>query len=416
MTEPDALLLAIENEWEQIAGVLGGNRRHFEVRLTALLRELDGAGGHDRTGVVQAIFSLFREVEAAYRLLVQALRQVSSHQNKGPGLPLGFRKKDRHVVVPVFYGTDRTAVGGARPGYGCDRGDLAFGIAEVSIPDDHRMGKIERPSIWRLQFRENPNQHVVMLSVESLPLTDFMARARGLIADGKNEAMVFVHGYNVDFADAVSRTAQIAYDLHFEGLAMLYSWPSEGSVPRYTVDEANIAWSLPRFAQFLGVVREELGVDAIHIVAHSMGSRLVAETIGRMASPPYPAACIRQVAFAAPDVDAATFKDLAAAFPGKADRFTLYASSKDKALKASKLIHKYPRAGESGVDLVITRSIDTIDATAVDTSLLGHCYYGDNRSILSDLFELIRRGTPPGERFGLKPMQRYGDRYWLFGK
>jgi glutamyl-tRNA reductase len=35
-----------------------------------------------------------------------------------------------------------------------------------------------------------------------------------------------------------------------------------------------------------------------------------------------------------------------------------------------------------------------IDATAVDTSLLGHSYYGDSRSILADMFDLIRRGSP----------------------
>ena len=52
--------------------------------------------------------------------------------------------------------------------------------------------------------------------------------------------------------------------------------------------------------------------------------------------------------------------------------------------------------------------------TLVDTSLLGHSYVGDNRSILADLFELIRRGTPPEGRFALKPTQRYGARYWLF--
>jgi esterase/lipase superfamily enzyme len=123
---------------------------------------------------------------------------------------------------------------------------------------------------------------------------------------------------------------------------------------------------------------------------------------------------LRQVVFAAPDIDAATFTDLAKAFHEKAERFTLYASSGDNAIKASRLIHKYSRAGESGLDLVVVGSVDTVDATAVDTSLLGHSYFGDNKSVLSDIFELIRRGSPPQERFGLMAKRKYGAPYWLF--
>jgi esterase/lipase superfamily enzyme len=418
MIEADELSQAIANEWEQIAQVLGDDRGHFESELIVLLRELENASDAEQAPAIQAIYSLFRGVEVAWELLIQAVRRVSSSRNKGVGLPAGYRKRDRYTVVPVFYGTDRASIGGGgtRLDYGCERGELVFGIAEVSVPDDHRMGKVERPSIWKLEFREDPDKHVVVLEVGSLSLTEFTARARVLLSQGKNEILLFVHGYNVGFIDAVSRTAQIAYDLHFEGLAALYSWPSEGSVYKYTVDENNVDWSRPRFAQFLSNIREKTGAETIHIIGHSMGNRLVAETLATMADGPSSAgARIRQVAFAAPDLDAKTFKDLAVKFQRKADRFTLYASSHDKALQASKLIHKYPRAGESGMDLVITASIDTVDATAVDTSLIGHSYYGDNRSVLADLFQLIRSGTPPEERFGLKPMQRYGSRYWLFG-
>lgn len=123
---------------------------------------------------------------------------------------------------------------------------------------------------------------------------------------------------------------------------------------------------------------------------------------------------LRQLVLAAPDIDAATFKDLAAALHEEVERVTLYASSDDLALNASKLVHKYPRAGESGLDLLIVSAIDTVDATAVDTSLLGHSYYVGNRSVLADLFEVIRRGSPPEERFGLVRNERYGSRYWLF--
>lgn len=261
MIEADELSQAIANEWDQISQVLGDDRGHFESKLTVLLRQLEDS---DQTRTIEAIYGLFQQVEIAWQLSVKAVGRVSSYRNKGAGLPTGYRKRDRYTVVPVFYGTDRASTGGGavQLDYGCERGELAFGIAEVSVPDDHRMGKVERRSIWKLEFREDPIKHVVVLEVEPLSLTDFTARARDLLARGKNEILLFVHGYNVGFIDAVSRIAQIAYDLHFEGVAILYSWPSENSVPKYTVDQNNIVWSRPRFARFLKIIIADASVRA----------------------------------------------------------------------------------------------------------------------------------------------------------
>lgn len=104
---------------------------------------------------------------------------------------------------------------------------------------------------------------------------------------------------------------------------------------------------------------------------------------------------------AAPDIDADVFRHLAANFQSVADRITLYASSKDKALIASRKFRQNPRAGDSGSSITIVGKVDTIDATAVDTEWLGHSYYGDNRSVLSDIFSLIRTGDPPDKHFGM---------------
>lgn len=417
MTQGSQLVLAISNEWERIAALLGEGRDQVENELITLLRRLD-AQGVETADVVKAIIRLFAPFAAAHSTLLKAIASATPQMTKGGAIPAGFVKKDRYTLIPVFYGTDRAhaTMAGSAVSYGPERGELAYGVAEISVPDDHRMGELERPRWWKLQFRADPEKHVVMHSVQEIPASEFEERARSTLARGsKREVLLFVHGYNVGFEDAVARTAQIAYDLHFEGLASLYSWPSEGSAPKYTVDEANVTWSRPRFAQFVAMLRDRLGAETVHIVAHSMGSRLVAETIASLAPPVDPqAARIRQLVFAAPDMDAATFKDLAAAFKAKAERVTIYASSNDLALKMSKVVHKYQRAGESGLDLVIVNAIDTVDATAVDTSLVGHSYYGDNRSVLADLFELLRHGSPPQERFGLIPKERYGSRYWSF--
>jgi esterase/lipase superfamily enzyme len=95
---------------------------------------------------------------------------------------------------------------------------------------------------------------------------------------------------------------------------------------------------------------------------------------------------------------------------------TLYASSRDWALWASRNYHGgYRRAGDSDGEVVIVPGVDTIDASAVETSLgVGHFYYAENRSVLSDMFYVLREGKPPDQRFGLMPMTRGGDKYWIF--
>jgi esterase/lipase superfamily enzyme len=119
--------------------------------------------------------------------------------------------------------------------------------------------------------------------------------------------------------------------------------------------------------------------------------------------------------FAAPDLDAARFARLAATFAGRATGCTLYASSNDRALRASQRWARHPRAGQSGPDIVVVAGVDTVDASELDTGLMGHSYYGDRRSVLADLFYVIRDGLAPAARFGLTAMTHpSGLDYWRF--
>src|SRR5262249_17246922 len=103
----------------------------------------------------------------------------------------------------------------------------------------------------------------------------------------------------------------------------------------------------------------------------------------------------------APDIDSGEFLQLASRMRPTAERITLYASSNDKAIWVSKTMHTYPRAGESGENMVIATGLDTVDASSVDTSLAGHFYYAEKRTVLSDLYYLLKDGAPPSRRHGL---------------
>ncbi len=301
--------------------------------------------------------------------------------------------------------------------YGPQRGALEMGIAEVSIPKRHRVGEIERPSVFRLELREDPERHVALLSLRQEEPEAFFAALRERVDSGpRREAFVFVHGFNVTFEAAAWRTAQMAYDLRFEGAPIFYSWPSQGGLLKYAVDETNVVWTVPHLKEFLLGVAEHSGAEAIHLIAHSMGNRALTAALHQLS---YElgdeARRFREVILTAPDIDADVFRrDIAPAVTRTADRVTLYASSNDEALIASKRLHGYPRAGDAGSGLVVVPGIDTIDVSAVDTSLIGHSYYGANDTVLTDLAAILHKAAPPDRRRWLRPSSLGPFTYWVF--
>lgn len=301
--------------------------------------------------------------------------------------------------------------------YGNDRGDLELGRCEVSVPKDHRVGALESPTVLRLEFRQDPQRHVVLLGVHPQPATEFYGDLRACVGrTSRKEAFVFVHGYNVGFETAVRRTAQIAYDLKFEGAPIVYSWPSQEGLLSYTVDETNVTWTVPHLKEFLCGVALQSGAKSVHLIAHSMGNRALTSALRELAMERRDD-CPRfhEVVLTAPDIDADVFRrDLAPAIVKAAERVTLYASSNDEALIASRTVHGYRRAGESGETMVVVPGVDTVDVSEVDTSLIGHSYYGSNSTVLADLFELMQGSKPPDQRKWLRSMRLGALKYWKF--
>jgi esterase/lipase superfamily enzyme len=297
-----------------------------------------------------------------------------------------------------------------------DRGSLARGICEVTVPDTHQKGTVERPSLLRFEIHEDQREHIVLISATELSAIDFKSRLSESVSNSPDrDVLVFIHGYNVDFESAVQRTAQIAVDLPFEGVPICYSWPSQGTLLGYSIDETNADWTDTHLKEFLLELAHESGASSINVIAHSMGNRPMTAAMqqirwdwDRELDVPFD-----RIVLAAPDVDADRFRrDLAPALLDVAKQVTLYASSDDQALVASKQVHGYPRAGESGTAIVVVPGVETIDVSGIDLSLLGHSYYGDNASMLRDLFEVVRARLPAADRASLVPRREGELTYW----
>jgi esterase/lipase superfamily enzyme len=401
---------------DDLPDLIGDDWPTFSSQLWTLLDRLEDPAA-DTVAAAKALMALFRKYPGAYEALVAARARTVAIRGKSKTLTPA-PVLTRYVEVEILYATDRARGSGATVAefYSGERGSpaLEFGRATVSIPHDHRYAVLESPKLWKLQFRANPVKHVMLLKIEPLAAAAVAAYSKTRLGNlSCNEVLVFVHGYNVSFEDATRRMAQLTYDLDFQGLPVLYSWPTEGSGAKYKIDEGNVRWTEPHFMAFLKTVLTEFGADTVHVIAHSMGSRVLAETIGSIepASLPASASKLREIIFAAPDFDAQTFGELAETFADRKERFTVYAASSDLPLRLSGFIHKYGRAGRSPV---VVKTMDIIDASNVNTKFLGHSYFGDERTLIGDLHSLIRNNLPPEMRAGLERVPYKTHHYWRF--
>lgn len=243
--------------------------------------------------------------------------------------------------------------------------------------------------------------------------------------EGVRSLLLFLHGYNVSFEEAALRAAQLGYDLNFPGITAFYSWPSQGSVlfahgnsMAYGADAAAMEASEKYLHEYLQQLLKELDSEVrIHIIAHSMGNRGLLRVMNKMQGMMKKSnrPLFDQIFLAAPDVDSDFFCQHAAVYPECSQRTTLYLSGNDKPLKISRWLHgNRPRAGWRP-PITIVPGVDTVDASRVGQTFLGHSYFAEATEQLNDIKTLILKDAPPNskQRPWLKPVQRAsGDYFW----
>ena len=191
------------------------------------------------------------------------------------------------------------------------KAQVQLGVCEVTIPKTHDPGELEAPSILRLEVREDADKHVVLSKTERLArravLSSCSASACTLAAQG---AVRLRSRLQHAFEDAARRTAQIHYDLKFEGAPVFFSWPANDKlILTYPADENNVAWSAPHLKQFLLEIVKQSEAQSINLIAHSMGNRALAAALREIELELRgESRLFNQVVLAAPDIDADEFR------------------------------------------------------------------------------------------------------------
>jgi esterase/lipase superfamily enzyme/co-chaperonin GroES (HSP10) len=326
-------------------------------------------------------------------------------------------------TVRLFYGTDRARKFSPRgvTGYSWRRARrVEYGVCWVSIPpgDLHQVGRMEGPSWFKLQFRANPQKHVTLHEIAPIERELWFEQVGWMTSRVRaKQLLIFVHGYNVTFKDAARRTGQFVYDLEFPGVPMFYSWPSCGSTLLYTFDEAAVQNAEGHLQSFIEGAVGCGDFESVFLVAHSMGNRVMTAAIERVISKTKAlGGRIKHLILAAPDIDAGYFTDtLAPSLLALGLKMTMYVSSHDRALAASRWFHGWPRLGDANKGIVVIPGIDTIDASNVDTSFLGHSPFSDRRELLNDINSLMK-GNAIGNRYGFDRLAVGGAAYYRFKK
>lgn len=327
---------------------------------------------------------------------------------------------DGIIRVSVGYATDRALVDSRYTGARNTSDEpVRYGMCEVTLPPDHRRGQIESPKWWKFEFKANPKKHVTIASVREMGRAQLFEKLRKQQENQDTKRLLlFVHGYNVSFADAAMRSAQLQYDLEFPGVSMFYSWPSDADLQSYVSDSQDIAWSVANITRVLRALVRNANLDEIYIVAHSMGNRGVTQAL--LALNENPNGKLKSIILAAPDVDAVIFdRDIAPQLERLLVKTTVYASSGDKALVASSQLNEVPRAGEirSGQPTISSLpQMEIIDASRVKTDFLGHSYYGDGDSIVADMHALIVKQESAMQRRSLLKQSGAKGTFWVYSQ
>jgi len=234
------------------------------------------------------------------------------------------------------------------------------------------------------------------------------------------DLLVFVHGFNTSFTNAAIRTAQLAHDTNFKGEAVFFSWPSSENPATYSTDKKRAKENFKLLAEFLIKISKH-NDKKIHIVAHSMGTYLLVNSLSIINEKKensdkflqsrgfkHNEKMFNQIILAAPDIAKdeyyLTFDNYN--LSSIAEKITLYSSINDHVLsKASRVMNYFiegtgqARLGDSSDSFFVVDDMDTVDTRQeISAQFFGHSFYANYRGLVTDIYLLLKYGAEPDDR------------------
>ena len=245
-------------------------------------------------------------------------------------------------VVDMLVATTRAPVT-EPPGvmFGGERAiGLAFADIAVSIPPDavRKVGDVQ----WPASPPGDPAHDFVTVRADRMDLKEARANFdRRLAKSPGRHVLIFVHGYNTRFEEAVYRFAQVTHDAHADVVPVLFTWPSRGRALQYFYDRESASYSRDALEAVLRAMVDDPNVASVSMLSHSLGNLVAVEALRQMAIRDHGLSSkIRDIMLASPDIDVDVFRRQIAEIRrnDKQPPITLFVSQDDRALGLSRLL------------------------------------------------------------------------------
>lgn len=247
------------------------------------------------------------------------------------------------------------------------------------------------------------------------------------------EVMLYVHGFNETFADAAFTTAELCHFLGREPVCSFFTWPASTTgnfLISYTSTTETANFAVAHLKKTIRTIATMPEVKGVHLLAHSRGAAVTLSAARELAlegiaagKEPASLFKVKNLVLLSPDIDIDIAAQQLTGFISDPDlvtvwpearlpraldgRLTVYSSPQDRALRVSQILFRSRnRVGQlrpEDIPEPAQRYLETRGGTDLiayegkRTDLFGHGYFTTNPRVSSDLVQLIRYGTKPGE-------------------
>lgn len=239
---------------------------------------------------------------------------------------------------------------------------------------------------------------------------------RNQMVSSCRDTLIFVHGYNVSFKEAIKSAAKLGKQLEKvdggKGVNIaLFSWPSDGSMKPYlsysndrrdaAASGPGLARALLKFHDFLfNLEREDYCDRRVHLMCHSMGNYVLRHALQEFLNhSSKPMRIFDQICLMAPDEDDDAFEHdyKLKLLPKIARHVNVYFNRGDRAMAISDLTKANPeRLGDDGPrhPFQIPAKVTVIDCTNVVSGIVEHSYYVETPKVVEDITSVLSGKEP----------------------
>jgi esterase/lipase superfamily enzyme len=228
----------------------------------------------------------------------------------------------------------------------------------------------------------------------------------------------------------VMTTAELWHFLGRQGVPICYTWPAGRGISGrgYVYDRTSGEFSVFHLKQFLRALGRCKGLEKVHILAHSRGTKVITDALRELK---IEYACkgesaremlkLGNLVLAAPDID---FDVAQQRISGEhlgymPQHMTIYTSPTDRALELADLMtlgltrlgQLQPTELTPRLRQLIESSPTTFVDALIHAGFVGHSYFVDSPAVSSDIILVMRDDRAPGENNG-RPLKERMTNFW----